>query len=421
MPTLQQGPVTKSRLALEWLVAAVVGAVLLLLSNLLMPPAAAPFPGHGERFAEMAQAPFAFAGEFPQRVLWPLLAWLFSYVGVGVVLFSNLCNGALLAVVYWFARRRTGAQGLAFLVTAAVAVSGAVLVYQPMMCFSDTLNLLLMVLLIHFANRGRVFWSLVLLSAFSHELVFFFSAWLIYLRLCNGGRLWPEVGCWAVCLLLYGGFRVALKVTGNTGEYDSAYYFENAFWVPWGLPAIWALWGFVVVVEFGPLLVALFFASRRGLLMQPSAMGGRWWPWLFFSSLLALMLLAYDVMRFAPLVFAPVLLALVALARSYRGPLILSALILSQVGCYAWLHPNAAEQGGRQFTEVSGYILANIGLLVSRQPGDAMALVWGLLTQFWGYALCAALALVGFIVSGRWLARWGYDGAARMNSSDPSE
>ena len=145
MPTLQQGPVTKSRLALEWLVAAVVGAVLLLLSNLLMPPAAAPFPGHGERFAEMAQAPFAFAGEFPQRVLWPLLAWLFSYVGVGVVLFSNLCNGALLAVVYWFARRRTGAQGLAFLVTAAVAVSGAVLVYQPMMCFSDTLNLLLMV------------------------------------------------------------------------------------------------------------------------------------------------------------------------------------------------------------------------------------------------------------------------------------
>ena len=404
MATPQQGSLDARQPALEWAVAVVVGAGLLLLSDLLMPPAAEPFPGHGVRFAEMARDPFAFAGEFPQRILWPVLAWLFGHIGVGPVMFSQVCNASLLAVVYWFARRRTGSWTGAALVAAAVACCGAVLVYKPMMCFSDPLNLLLMVLLIHFADRGRVFWSLVLVAAFSHELVFFFSPWLIYLRVCSGGQRWREVGSWGACLLVYGGFRVVLKLTGNTGPYDSAYYFENAFWVPWGLPAMWMLWGFVVLVEFGPLLVAMFYASRRGSLAQAGAMGGRWWPWLYWPSLLSLMLLAYDVMRFAPLVFPPVLLGLVALARA-RQAAVLGGLIVAQIACYAFLHPVASEQGGRQFTEVSGYVLANIGLLVARTPGDAFTFSVGLLQQFWGYALLAVLALVGFRSLGRWLAR----------------
>lgn len=394
-----------------------VGGALLLLSNLLVAPATAPFPGHGVRFANMAEAPFAFAGEFPQRILWPLLAWLFGHLGVGTVLFSSVCNGALLAVVFWFARRRTDSLIAALLVAAAVAASGAVLVYKSMMCFSDTLNLLLMVLLIHFADRGRVFWSLVLLTAFSHELVFFFSPWLVYLRLCNGGQWWPEVSKWGGCLLIYGGFRVVLKLTGNTGPYDTAYYFDNAIWVPWGLPAIWMLWGFVVVVEFGPLLTGLFFAARRGVLAQPAGMGGRWWQWLFWPSLLSLMLLAYDVMRFAPLVFPPVLLGLLALVRRRSGCAILTALLVVQAGFYLWLHPVASEQGGRHFTEVSGQVLANIGLLESRQPGDALQFTWVLLGQFWFYALLALVALVAFVLLGRWLAGGSYDDPDRSDLS----
>lgn len=385
----------------------IVGAALLLLSDLFVPPSSAPFPGHGVRFANMAEAPFAFAGEFPQRILWPLLAWLFGHLGVGTVLFSSICNGALLAVVFWFSRRRTQSLVAAMLVSAAVAVSGAVLVYKPMVCFSDTLNLLLMVLLIHFADRGRVFWSLVLLTAFSHELVFFFSPWLVYLRLCNGGRWWPEVSKWGVCLLLYGGFRIVLKLTGNTGPYDVQYYIDNAIWVPWALPAIWMLWGFVVMVEFGPLLIGMFFAAKRGVLAQPQGMGGRWWPWLYWPSLLSLMLLAYDVMRFAPLVFPPVLLGLLALVRRRAGYGLVGGLVVLQIGCYAWLHPIVSEQGGRHFTEMSGQVNADIGLLVSRQLGDAFQLTWGLLERFWHYALVASLALVAFVLLGRWLAGRG--------------
>lgn len=388
----------------EWLVALAAGFGLLWLSHWIVPPADAPFPGHGVRFATMAQDPFAFSGEFPQRILWPLLAWLFAHVGVSAVAFSSLCSGALLTVVFWFARRRTGSWLQSLLVSLAIAASGAVLVYKPMMCFSDTLNLLLLVLLIHFADRGKVFWPLVCLTAFSHELVFFFSPWLVYLRLQNGGRLWPEALWYGAALGIYGGFRIVLKVFELTGPYDTAYYFKNAIWVPWGLPSIWMLWGFVVLVEFGPLLVAMFFAGKRGELARPEGMGGRWWAWLYIPSLLALMLLAYDVMRFAPLVFPPVLLGVLALARSPGGVPKLAVLIALQVGCYLWLHPVASEQGGRHFTEVSQLVLAKIGLLVSREPGDAWTFTSVLLESYWHYALLAAGALVAFVLAGRRLA-----------------
>ena len=406
---------TRASFAWEWLLAAAVGCGLLLLSNLVVAPAAEPFPGHGERFAAMAQNPFAFAGEFPQRILWPILAWLFAFVGVGAVAFSSVCNGALLAVVFWFARRRTGSLGSALLVASAVAASGAVLVYKPMMCFSDTLNLLLLVLLIHFADRAKVFWSLVVLAAFSHELVFFFTPWLIYLRLKNGGRWWPEVGLWGISVGIYGTFRIVLKLLELTGPYDAAYYLENAIWVPWALPAIWMLWGFVVVIEFGPLLIGMFFAGRRGELAKPSGMGGRWWPWLYFPSLLALMLLAYDVMRFAPLVFPPVLLGLVALVSSAGGRGKLAAIVAVQVVCYVWLHPVASEQGGRHFTAVSQLVLENIGLLAARTPGDAWTFTSLLLEHYWHWALAASVALVAIVVVGRLLAGNRYD------SGQPSE
>ena len=52
-----------------WQTALLVGGALLLASELLVPGAGAPFPGHGERFAAMAADPFTFEGPFPQRLL----------------------------------------------------------------------------------------------------------------------------------------------------------------------------------------------------------------------------------------------------------------------------------------------------------------------------------------------------------------
>ena len=43
-----------------WQTALLVGGGLLVLSELLVPGAAGPFPGHGERFVEMAQDPVSY-------------------------------------------------------------------------------------------------------------------------------------------------------------------------------------------------------------------------------------------------------------------------------------------------------------------------------------------------------------------------
>jgi hypothetical protein len=144
-------------------------------------------------------------------------------------------------------------------------------------------------------------------------------------------------------------------------------------------------------------------------------MGGRWWPWLYFPSLLALMLLAYDVMRFAPLVFPPVLLGLVALVSSAGGRGKLAAIVAVQVVCYVWLHPVASEQGGRHFTAVSQLVLENIELLAARTPGDAWTFTSLLLNNYWHCALAASVALVAIVMVGRLLAGNRYD------SGQPSE
>ena len=237
------------------------------------------------------------------------------------------------------------------------------------------------------------------------------------MRVCNGGRWRTEILRWAAAVGIYGAFRIVLKLTGNTGPYDAGYYFDHAFWVPWCLPAIWFLWGFVVLVEFGPLLVALAFGARTNALAQPSAMGGRLWPWLFWPSLLSLMLLAYDVMRFAPLVLPPLLLGLVALVNAPRGRVWLLVLVVLQAASYVVLHPIPSEQGGRHFTEVTGQINAKMELVFSRKFGDAMRFTGELIGQFWLYTAVAALALVVVWLVGRGLARRAY---AAGQQSEPT-
>lgn len=405
----------RARLA-EWLWAALAGAALLLASDLLVPPPAAPADGHPANFAAAAVAPFAFDGVFPHRILWPLLAHVAGWLGVGPVAFSQVCCAALLAVVCWFARRRGARWVDAVLVAAAVAGSGAVNVYKPQACQPDPLNLVLLVLTVHFAARPVVFWALVLLAALSHELVFFFAPWLVWLRRAHGGSLLRDGAALAATLAVYAAWRwlaAALAPPGLQGAtYDAAYYIAQNFWVPWGMPAMWALWALVVVAEFGPLLALAASGWRGGALAV--AMGGRWGAPLYFVCVLSLMLLAYDVFRFATFVFLPVVLGALQLARAPRGRLALAALVVASWIVYARLHPIPSEQGGRAFTDVTGHVRE---LLLPRVdptvpggirhfgPGDAWDFGRDLLARTWPTFAVAALAAAACAPLGVWLAR----------------
>jgi hypothetical protein len=392
---------------LDGVLAVGLGITLLAAADWLVPPATVPFDGHGERFAAMAQAPFEFTGAFPHRLLWPVLAWLAGACGVGPVAVSHALGGALLAVVaYWLRRRGLDWPGT-ILATAAVAASGGVLVYQAMACFSDSLNLLLLVLTVQLAARPGWFWGLVLLAAFSHELVFFLSPWLLWLRRQHGGS-WRADGLrLGVVLAIYTGFRLLVGWLGS-GAYDASYYVANNFWVPWGLPAMWALWGLVVLVEFGPLLVLAVALAKVG----DPALGGRTGVVLYGLCLLPLMVLAYDVMRFAAFVMLPVLAGAAWLARGRAGQVLLLLLVGAAAVCYRWTHPDPAAQGGAAFTTLSGDVLALLPGRVEADRPRAWHHAWSFTVELlcrrasiWLGALLAAIlvGVVGWQLPG-WLA-----------------
>lgn len=399
----------------DWFVAGTVGVGLLVLSDLLVPPPAVPRPGHPADFVAIAQAPFAFAGTFPQRILWPLLAHVAGWFGIGPIVFSQACCAALLAVVFWFGRQRGVGWLGAGLVAAAVAVSGAVGVYKPLACLSDPLNLLLLVLTVHCQRRPLAFWLLVALAALSHEMVFFFAPWLLWLRWRAGGSPGRDVGALAVVLAVYAAWRLFVQAMVPPGApvvtYDAAYYIQNNFWVPWGLPTMWGLWALVVMAEFGPLLVLVVVAWRR----RPPGLVGVLGPWLYLVCVLSLMLLAYDVFRFATFVFLPVVAGGLAVVATSRGRVVVAALVAAAAATCAWQHPIPSEQGGRAFTDVSGHVRE---LLIARMRAagtdapprfavvDAWAFPAELLARTWPTFAVAGLGALACVAAGLWLARW---------------
>jgi hypothetical protein len=339
-------------------------------------------------------------------------------------------------VVFWFCRRRGANAVDAVLVTAGVAATGAVLVYKPMACFSDPLMFLLLLLAVHFVARPAVCWSLVLLASLAHEMVFFFAPWLVYLRCQAGGQpgASPRSGGWVQAsagswvaprrwgllrrealalggvLAVYAAWRLVVRAGATGVAYDSLYYMRNNFWVPWGMPALWALWAFMLLVEFGPLLAIVVWAWRRGELGM-----GRWGPWLYVACILPMMLLAYDVMRFAALAFLPLVLGSVAFVRTGRGRSMLAVLLVSSIASYAWLHPVPGQQGGAEFTRISGDVLSLLPGRVEEVEGvkgavhmsfaNAASFTYELLLRTWPIVLSACVALALVVAAGTWLAR----------------
>ncbi len=392
-----------------WLQALLVAGVLAAAVHLWIGAAVVPFQGHGERFATMAQAPLAFDGEIPHRVLWPVLAHGLGWLGLGPVGCSHLANMVLLLVVAWFVRLRVDSLLDAALVTATVAAGGGVLVYHmPMACYSDTLNLALLALTVHFATRPAVFWSLVLLAALSHEMVLFFTPWLLWLRHRSGGLGMRDAAWFLGVLLVYGGYRVMVSgLAPATGpSYGFLYYILNNFWVPWLLPGLWALLVQVVLAEFGPLLV-LAFAGWRA---DETGSGGRVGALLYLGCLLSLELFAYDVMRFASFLFLPVLLGGLAVVRLRHGRWLVLALLVAAVVAYSNEHPVPSMQGGVTFTRLQGEMMELVGPHVHNNEissANAFAMqrqAFGLQWTTWVWVVAAWLAC-GIV--GVWLGRRG--------------
>ncbi|MBL8729151.1 MAG: hypothetical protein JNM25_12010 [Planctomycetes bacterium] len=377
-----------------WLQAAVVGAAVLGLAWLLQPPLMVPFPGHGEYFAQQSVDPWSLQGKFPQRILWPALAHLCGLGGARSPIFSQLSSGVLLAVVFWFCRRRGAAAVDALLVTAAVGLTGAVQLYQVMSCHSDTWNWILMLLLVHHVARRFVFWPLVLLAALSHEMIFFFAPWLVYLRWRETRRLLPEVAALALCAGLYQVWRMVVKSYGAAPSFDVHYYLEN-HWLPWGTLGLWLLLVLLLLIEFGPMLVVVVWGWRE------NGFGwGRWGPWLYGGCVLSLMGFAYDVPRFACYAFLPLVLASIPMLARPRGRAVYAMLLGFSGVSYFALHLRMGQDGGWVF-DLTRRLIQENGVLEAHWKFFTEAL-----PRAWPWALLVSGLAGAVVVAGRRLGRY---------------
>ncbi len=406
---------------LDWLLALLGGVVLLWASNLLVAPSAVPFAGHGERFVAMVDAPFAFRGEFPQRILWPLLAHVAGWFGLGVLAFSHACNAALLAGVVLFVRSRGLGWAETVLLATAVAGTGMVQVFKQVTCMSDSLNLLLMLAILGVAHRRAWFWGLVLLASFSHENVFFFTPWLWWQRRQHGAGWSSELPWFAAAFALHVAWRAFVTAQSGGGSYGFAYYLKNCFWAPWLLPALWFLWLLVTLAEFGPLLVVLVFGARTG---RKGAIDSG----LFLSSVLSLMVLAYDVMRWAAFLGLPLVVYGVELLRRPRGRAVFAGLAVAAIAVHAWQHPADSLAGGKTFTHVAPSMFARVAQLHGQgklKAGEPMAFAdaWWVtregFAEQWLVALVVLIGTLAVVAAGFVLARYLPGPATASGGSEP--
>jgi len=379
----------------DLLAAALVGGVLMLLACVLTTPANVPFPGHGEYFAAQAADPFSLVGRFPQRILWPVLAFFAGAVGIGPAAFSQVCSGALLATVFWFCRRH-GARSLdATLITAGVAATGAVQLYQVMTCHSDTLNWILLLLLVHHAGRPAVFWPLVFVSALSHEMVFSMAPWLVWLRRHAGGHVVREVACLVATGAAYAGWSTFVRTFGAGQSFDIAYYVQEN-WLVLGTLALWVLFALLLVCEFGPLLAIVAWGFRQDL-----ALGGRAGTWIYAACVLGMMAFAYDVQRFACHAFLPLVLASLRWLTTGRSRALYATLLALGMGTYVAFHWIPWQAGGWPYERAWHYVLT----LEAHAPGTRQRFFTVVLPHLWIATLlftAFAAAIVGF---GLWLRR----------------
>lgn len=328
------------------LLAALVGAAGIVVAGLLTAPLPSPTPGHGEAFVAQARDPWSLTGMFPQRILWPVLAHVAHWAGIGPVAFSQVCSGALLAVVFWFCRARGARLADALLITAAVAATGAVQLYQVMTCHADTLNWILMVLLVHHVRRAAVFWPLVLLAALSHEMIFFLSPWLVLIRARAGGSWGRELGALAGVGGAYWAWLQVVKALGSVGGFGAGHYLAN-HWLVWGTLGLWLLWLMLLLIEFGPLLLVVVWDFGRD----------RQASWTYLACVAAMMAFAYDVQRFACYAFLPLVLASLRWFEAGGSRVSYAGLLALGVGSYVAFHWIPGQAGGWPYERAWHYVL----------------------------------------------------------------
>jgi hypothetical protein len=391
------------RVASDLLLAIAFGWFAYVVSCWLVAPHLVPVT-FGTQWQTMSEDPFKLFGQFPHRILVPVLAWMFGQGGEGYLGFTHVLHMAMLAATFFACRRFQGAVLDAVLVTLAIAITAPVQMYKVhWVGFADPACYTLFLLMLVAARNPYVLWSLFLINLFNHEMAAFFLPWLWFLRRRQDRRWRLDAICAAAAIAIYAGFYFYVKGAAQQ-TYSVDYFMANPLF-PGGTFVVWNLAAVHWIVAFGPVLALLAWHQHR-----KGTGGDRWHLWLVLLCILTVFCIAFDWARHSNLLLLPLVIASVAfLASGNKSRIIYAVLLVLSAFLFWWKPPWAADAWPTK-------LLANLPLLVTTEvvhltPPPAEFESFGTLEaslQKWLPAIWKPLAVIYAIGISIWCAGWAY-------------
>ncbi|MCU0866718.1 MAG: hypothetical protein MUC36_23285 [Planctomycetes bacterium] len=399
-----RGSVGLSWLGRELLFALAVAIACYALSCLLVAPGPTAVT-FGAQWQQMSEAPFALTGQFPHRLLGPLLAWCIGLGGDHFVVHARGLAVLLLTTVCFFCRRRGAAPVDAMLITLAIAVTAAVQMYKlNWVGFVDPLGYALSFAALSAGRRPVLFWSLFFANLLNHELAVFLLPWLWFVRRqVNGSRRADVVGA-GLAIAAYGVFYLWVKAAAPVQKYDAGYFLTNPMF-PGGTVVIVTLAITHWVVAFGPVLAVIAWHQHTR-----SHGRERLHTWLVLGGMLAIFCIAWDWSRHGNLVILPLVLASVRFLQAGHRASYLALVVAGVVGML-WIPPwpiGAWPTSAMADVELlfrTGAAVSNpatgepMGGPVGRVLGEWLPAVWPTLWPI--LAIGAAIWLTGLLLARR--------------------
>ena len=184
---------------------------------------------HGVYYAELASDPFQQGNPNAYRILTPLLAYLLGLRGDRIIIFNALVALALLALVYYFSRRRECSPSLSLAVAAMMALSMPTLFTLFYGGYTDSTSYLLIFLMLVFGDRPTWFWLFLLLGLLNRESVIFllpFFALLHWRKLKSRRAFLKSTLCGLACVFV-GYFLFRLLISSHAMvKHSVSFYLE---------------------------------------------------------------------------------------------------------------------------------------------------------------------------------------------------
>lgn len=360
----------------------------------------------GAQWQQMSEAPLDLRGQFPHRMLSPLIAHCLGMGGERFVEFTRGLAIMLLSTVFFFTRCRGGSIVDALLITTTVAVTAAVQMYkQHWIGYVDQLTYTLFLWMWLAAGRPTLFWVLFLANLLNHELAVFMFPWLWFVRRQACGSIRADALGAGMVFAAYGGYYIWVKAHAPAQTFSIDYFAGHPLF-PGGTFVVVMLALTHLVVAFGPVMLVL--AWHQGLRKHGPE---RWHLWLVLAGVLAIFCIAFDWARHSNLIVLPLTVAALRFQQAGHRA-VFTMLIAASILLMLCLPPWSPVSWPTNLM-ANETLLVESGMIVDLGHGGPLDIGFGSLSsaltrwlpKVWNILGAAIAILAAICFAGWWMAR----------------